>query len=650
MRGRTRIETRTRMLSTVTPPAVFSVTIDDTGLILTIVWNTTVIWGNTYPIEMFVAGYPGSPFSVGSSPYPPTGDGTNTLTFDLTSILGSGPITEGVAVDMNDDAGRVVMSETVTVQNALAPGLQNGNPSGTTNDWTNSGPQEMFAVQSLGVMTATLLTTKMQQSANGSDWFDIVGAAFPDRSSGSVTDTITFTRTMRYTHVVGVLTGADVYMSVDVGYPAAGVIGDVATSVEPAGYPPGAIVGDVVDYGSVPSSPVSMFCRRDVGAFSADSYSGTVQQSPDGVGSWEDVATLPEVTFGAQYHTIPFFRSMRYLRINSTLTGGSNIDLCITLGVGVGVANTPFNISVTNNSTVTVPEFESANVDVAGTLFTLVMSENVAQAGPDPVVTVDAGSATLSAASVTGDTYTATITVDATSGPVLIGQEVLVSFSAGDFVGDPSGVPCLAATDEPVTNNSTQITSGLVYHGGTVDPLPDTRWYVNGALGRATAGPTDNQVIITGDLGDITSMYAVTSMTPLLDGTLRLGAAFTGGPIFYAVGNMIIGFDEIAEGWDNINVPQNAIATLPALPSTLIQFDLTDNLLSSFPTAPVALIALYLNNNNLDSAAVDAVLVNLDANGAINGFVTMTGNAAPGAAGLAAKAALIVKGWTVTTD
>lgn len=54
----------------------------------------------------------------------------------------------------------------------------------------------------------------------------------------------------------------------------------------------------------------------------------------------------------------------------------------------------------------------------------------------------------------------------------------------------------------------------------------------------------------------------------------------------------------------------------------------------------------------LTQTSVDNILVSLDTAGQSNGIVNLDGgtSSAPGAPGLAAKAALIVKGWTVTTN
>jgi hypothetical protein len=58
------------------------------------------------------------------------------------------------------------------------------------------------------------------------------------------------------------------------------------------------------------------------------------------------------------------------------------------------------------------------------------------------------------------------------------------------------------------------------------------------------------------------------------------------------------------------------------------------------------------NNCALDQTSVDNILVSLDTAGQSNGTVSIDGgtSAAPGTAGLAAKASLQGKGWTIATN
>lgn len=59
-------------------------------------------------------------------------------------------------------------------------------------------------------------------------------------------------------------------------------------------------------------------------------------------------------------------------------------------------------------------------------------------------------------------------------------------------------------------------------------------------------------------------------------------------------------------------------------------------------------ISVY--NNLLGLGEVNAVLIALDANGALNGQIYITGNAAPTGGGVTAKSNLEAKGWFVVTD
>ncbi len=59
---------------------------------------------------------------------------------------------------------------------------------------------------------------------------------------------------------------------------------------------------------------------------------------------------------------------------------------------------------------------------------------------------------------------------------------------------------------------------------------------------------------------------------------------------------------------------------------------------------------VYCEENGWGADEVDNILVDLDASGAGSGYVTLNGNTPPGAAGLAAKASLESKSWTVTVD
>ncbi len=92
---------------------------------------------------------------------------------------------------------------------------------------------------------------------------------------------------------------------------------------------------------------------------------------------------------------------------------------------------------------------------------------------------------------------------------------------------------------------------------------------------------------------------------------------------------------------------------LPEAP-TLTSLDVQHNALLTSITLPTthAMNSVLLGVNALTEAAVDAVLANLVANATDNGMVTMNlgTNAPPSAAGLADKATLEGRGWTVTVN
>ena len=70
-----------------------------------------------------------------------------------------------------------------------------------------------------------------------------------------------------------------------------------------------------------------------------------------------------------------------------------------------------------------------------------------------------------------------------------------------------------------------------------------------------------------------------------------------------------------------------------------------------FNTSTVTNFSTAWGTCPLNQASVDNILVSLDFAGKLNGSVTLVGTsmAVPGTAGLAAKANLVAKGWTVTT-
>lgn len=98
----------------------------------------------------------------------------------------------------------------------------------------------------------------------------------------------------------------------------------------------------------------------------------------------------------------------------------------------------------------------------------------------------------------------------------------------------------------------------------------------------------------------------------------------------------------------------NALGSLTlTLLSSLITAILYDNTLMVLGTIPANVNYLDVRINNLNVAAINQLLQDLDTNGLSNGYVNTSNQtpvAAPTGAGITAKNNLITKGWTVITD
>jgi hypothetical protein len=123
-----------------------------------------------------------------------------------------------------------------------------------------------------------------------------------------------------------------------------------------------------------------------------------------------------------------------------------------------------------------------------------------------------------------------------------------------------------------------------------------------------------------------------------------------------------IDFTEALHGFPNLSTLHLVDAqlnnfSLTGVSSQLIEFDISGNNLDENPIADLLNLdntqLLTMMDNVLPPAEVDAVLVQLDTAGFSNYFVDLTGQtpaAPPTATGLAAKASLEGKGWTVNVD
>ena len=76
-----------------------------------------------------------------------------------------------------------------------------------------------------------------------------------------------------------------------------------------------------------------------------------------------------------------------------------------------------------------------------------------------------------------------------------------------------------------------------------------------------------------------------------------------------------------------------------------------DNYFSFLDLSTLTLLkSLECHNNSMDQSAVDTVLCDMDSHGTSGGHLTIQGNAAPSATGVACKDNLVARGWSVTTD
>lgn len=105
--------------------------------------------------------------------------------------------------------------------------------------------------------------------------------------------------------------------------------------------------------------------------------------------------------------------------------------------------------------------------------------------------------------------------------------------------------------------------------------------------------------------------------------------------------------------WINNNDIDGSVPDLSGA-TGLLQIDANDNLIEGYTGGGISSTVTYfdMRNNLLTETAVDTILSDLVDAGGTNGqvLVSGTGNAAPSASGLADKAILEGRGWTVTTN
>lgn len=172
---------------------------------------------------------------------------------------------------------------------------------------------------------------------------------------------------------------------------------------------------------------------------------------------------------------------------------------------------------------------------------------------------------------------------------------------------------------------------------GFTDPFPD--------LSKCPSLLTIDAGVNPGYTGSVPSIAA----NPLFQ-IFQVGGCNLSGPIpSLTINTALTGYAVNNNNFINGNIPTFATNTL------LTAFNAASNIITGVVpgfAVPAALKTIDLHNNLLTQAAVDAILAAVVLAGATGGTLNLggTGNATPSAAGLADKATLITRTWTVTTN
>lgn len=154
------------------------------------------------------------------------------------------------------------------------------------------------------------------------------------------------------------------------------------------------------------------------------------------------------------------------------------------------------------------------------------------------------------------------------------------------------------------------------------------------------------------DLSGCTSLdyFYMFDVTTLASLDLSSNVTLTYVDVEYNTGLTSLNLANLANVTDLV-IPGNGLTSLDCSDmSSLTYLAASDNAIASADLSGIPVDYIELYNNNLNQAAVDQVLCDLDANGYSNGSIDITGNAIPSATGLACKTSLEGKGWSVIVD
>ena len=142
------------------------------------------------------------------------------------------------------------------------------------------------------------------------------------------------------------------------------------------------------------------------------------------------------------------------------------------------------------------------------------------------------------------------------------------------------------------------------------------------------------------DFGDGTGLHAVT--VPNYTAYSTTANTYTVTRYLGAANPTALTFSNTQAGFTNLTLVMPNLTSL-----SITQVGTALNSIDISSCVALANVVIYAGIN-LDSA-VDSILVSLAAGSVSNGVCNLTGNVAPSSVGLAAKAILVGRGWTVTT-
>lgn len=210
------------------------------------------------------------------------------------------------------------------LKQGIAPNTFTSTYTGGGNDFLNAtGP--CFAIQQVGAFSATSVTTKVQESPNGSVWTDL--ATFTPVTAPNNMQVLGFTRTQRYLRCVATIVGGSPSIDIscilgqtnDVNYDfaASAVVGSTLMTQTLTANTNGVAV-------DLNAGTGRCFSIQSVGDFTGDELDSATQESAD-QSTWFMISgpAFDPVTGANAIQVVSFARSEQYVRIHADVSGGS---------------------------------------------------------------------------------------------------------------------------------------------------------------------------------------------------------------------------------------------------------------------------------------------------------------------------------------